>query len=610
MSRLLFIIVLFFNLLLFAQETTIKLPTTDNASSFNVTKSDDSSIFKLNADGGFYLKGIYNSGSIPISGAGTRLLWYPKKSAFRVGAINGTQWDDENTGTYSIAFGYNTTASGNYSTAYGYNVLASGDYSTAFGYQTTGSGVASVAFGAGSVASGHTSVAFGSATTADGIRAIAFGEHTTASGDNTTALGYYVSTNGNNGSFIIGDQSTTTVTNCDAANQMVMRFTGGYKLLGGGTLQNAGLIESTSGGFKFPDGTTQTSAAASATTSWTASGDDIYNSNSGNVGINESSPVAELHVGGNNGLLVEGSNFNGTILNLGTGNRMHFYPPKAAFRVGFAGGTDWDHDNIGLYSIAMGKSVSASGAESIAMGSLCSASGDRSIAMGTRVSTNGLSGAVIIGDNSSSSVTSSFGANTLKMRFDGGYRLWTNANESVGVGLASGGGSWVTISDSAKKENFLEADGEYFLESITKLRLGSWNYKEQDSEEYRHYGPMAQEIFHYFGHDNYGLIGNDTTLAQADMDGIIMIALKALERRTSRLGPINKKLEDINNKLKTENAALRSRLDKMEMVICDLKNTKDENREIREKLIKMEKLINDFILKSEEFSVVNNTGKD
>lgn len=44
---------------------------------------------------------------------------------------------------------------------------------------------------------------------------------------------------------------------------------------------------------------------------------------------------------------------------------------------------------------------------------------------------------------------------------------------------------------------------------------------------------MAQEIFHYFGKDDYGTIGNDTTLATADMDGIMMIALQALEKRTA-----------------------------------------------------------------------------
>ncbi|MFA5024720.1 MAG: hypothetical protein WC523_07280, partial [Patescibacteria group bacterium] len=64
------------------------------------------------------------------------------------------------------------------------------------------------------------------------------------------------------------------------------------------TLTVAGTVESTTGGFKFPDGTTQTTAA-SGSSAWTTSGDNIYNSNSGNVGIGVSNPTSKLEVGGN-----------------------------------------------------------------------------------------------------------------------------------------------------------------------------------------------------------------------------------------------------------------------------------------------------------------------
>ena len=115
--------------------------------------------------------------------------------------------------------------------------------------------------------------------------------------------------------------------------------------------------------------------------------------------------------------------------------------------------------------------------------------------------------------------------------------------------LNSGANSWTTISDSTLKENFQQTDGEYFLNSIKELKLGSWNYKAQDSS-IRHYGPMAQEIFHYFGKDEFGTIGNDITLATADMDGIMMIALQALEERTSAQAELIKKLTDEIKELK------------------------------------------------------------
>jgi hypothetical protein len=126
-------------------------------------------------------KGDFGSGSVLTStGAGTRLIWYPRKAAFRAGYVHGTQWDNVNVGDYSMsdnkpifgfpddisyeftfipkepessvnntAFGVNTTASGDDSTAFGWGTIASGGYSAAFGYNTTAYGFGSVAMGWG-----------------------------------------------------------------------------------------------------------------------------------------------------------------------------------------------------------------------------------------------------------------------------------------------------------------------------------------------------------------------------------------------------------------------------------------------------------------------------
>ncbi len=257
----------------------------------------------------------------------------------------------------------------------------------------------------------------------------------------------------------------------------------------------------------------------------------------------------------------------------GAGARLMWCPGKAAFRVGYVDGTQWDADNIGAQSIAMGYNSIASGLWSIAIGyslatgynstainggiaggtnsvAICygetsgeysvaigsnaTASGDNSTAMGNHVSTNSKEGAFIIGDNSTYTTTNSSADNEMTMRFVGGYRLFTD-NLGHGAGLSPGAEDWHHLSDSTKKELFKRADGEYFLSSIAKLRLGSWNYKGQDARYYRHYGPMAQEIFYYFGKDAYGTIGNDTTLTNADMNGIMIICLQAMEKRTTEL---------------------------------------------------------------------------
>ncbi len=230
--------------IMYAQSTTIKLPTTDNTSSFNITKSDNTNLLRMFGDGGFYLGGTFGSGVIPISGSGTRMMWYPLKAAFRAGFIYGTEWDDPNIGSYSDAFGLGTiasgdasfasgeytTASGRNSTALGSNSTASGLISLSSGFFTHSSGQYSTALGYETAATGQASTALGWITTASGDKSFAMGNNTIANGNNSAALGYYVSTNHMSGSFIIGDISTNTFTKCDSNNEMVMRFAGGYRL--------------------------------------------------------------------------------------------------------------------------------------------------------------------------------------------------------------------------------------------------------------------------------------------------------------------------------------------------------------------------------------------
>jgi hypothetical protein len=91
------------------------------------------------------------------------------------------------------------------------------------------------------------------------------------------------------------------------------------------------------------------------------------------------------------------------------------------------------------------------------------------------------------------------------------------------------------------------------LGKIGKIWLGSWNYKGQDPKEFRHYGPMAQEFFAAFGNDGIGTSGNDVTLSSADVDGVSLIAIKALIARTDEL---QKQVKEIRE----ENASLRSAL--------------------------------------------------
>jgi hypothetical protein len=150
----------------------------------------DNGAVKIEGVDGLLVTGTFGSGAVPeISGAGTRMFFNPAKSAFRVGTVTGTQWDDASIGDYSIATGLGTTASGSASNATGRSTTASGNYSTAIGDNTTASGSQATAMGENTTASGSASTAIGQGTTASGIGSIANGNTTTASGDYSISMG-------------------------------------------------------------------------------------------------------------------------------------------------------------------------------------------------------------------------------------------------------------------------------------------------------------------------------------------------------------------------------------------------------------------------------------
>jgi hypothetical protein len=158
--------------------------------------ADDDHLQYLLANGvrpaadGFAVTGTFGTGSIPASGNGIRLMWYPGKQAFRAGQVTGAHWDDANIGVQSMALGINTTASGGNSTAFGGGSTASGVAATALGAETLASGNSSTAMGFQTVASGQVSTALGVGTTASDAYATALGYQSTASGIASTAMGY------------------------------------------------------------------------------------------------------------------------------------------------------------------------------------------------------------------------------------------------------------------------------------------------------------------------------------------------------------------------------------------------------------------------------------
>ena len=171
---------------------TSTLATTTISGRLGIGTTSPRTRLELDNDGAILATGtLYSGWTEPNLGAGTRLLWYPYKAAFRVGYVNGTQWDNANIGSYSVAMGYNTTASGPYSIAIEDSTTASGQYSTAIGDGTTASGKCSIAMGGLTTASRDYSTAMGVWTTASGIGSTAMGKYTTAQAYYSLAIGRY-----------------------------------------------------------------------------------------------------------------------------------------------------------------------------------------------------------------------------------------------------------------------------------------------------------------------------------------------------------------------------------------------------------------------------------
>ncbi len=146
-----------------------------------------------------------------------------------------------------------------------------------------------------------------------------------------------------------------------------------------------------------------------------------------------------------------------------------------------------------------------------------------------------------------------------------GARAIVNDSNKVRLGshdvtVIEGEVGFTASSDRTKKENLKALQGEEVLGKIRDLTVTSWNFIGHDPKKFRHYGPMAQDFFAAFGQDGIGTIGTDTTITSTDMDGILMAAAQALEKRS---GEQKKEIEA----LRDETAGLRARLEAVERII-------------------------------------------
>ncbi len=124
------------------------------------------------------------------------------------------------------------------------------------------------------------------------------------------------------------------------------------------------------------------------------------------------------------------------------------------------------------------------------------------------------------------------------------------------------------------------------------MRVGTWNYKGDTTD--RHWGIMAQDFYEHFGKDKYGTIGNHTTIATADFDGVAFAAIKGLEERTRELKVKSEQLTVNNEKLKTESEKLAYITEEL---LAKSEKLERENAELKKRLEKLEALLTDTVTK-------------
>ncbi|MFN0203106.1 MAG: tail fiber domain-containing protein [Bacteroidia bacterium] len=363
---------------------------------------------------GLQSTGTLGSGAaLALSGAGTRMFWYPKKAAFRAGFVDGTQWNDANIGDQSIAMGEKTIASGTSSFAVGRGSTASGAVSTAAGAFATASNVGAISMGLFTTSSGNASMAVGVSTVASGNTSLAMGQGSVASGSVSIAMGSYSTASGTS-SVAMGD----SVVSSSFAETVVGRYNTIYSPISATNWSTNDRI------FTVGNGTTNALRSNA-----------MVVLKNGNIGIGASAPSAPtmgLHQVNNNGILAEGTFGAGNVVSAtAAGTRMVWYPRKAAFRAGRVTALQWEDVSIGNYSFAGGLNNTASGATSFAVGNTNTASGASSAALNNNNAASGIN-SFAIGFNTDATGDNSFSAGEGTLASGNHANAWNYFTEASG----------------------------------------------------------------------------------------------------------------------------------------------------------------------------------
>ena len=139
---------------------------------------------------------------------------------------------------------------------------------------------------------------------------------------------------------------------------------------------------------------------------------------------------------------------------------------------------------------------------------------------------------------------------------NGGF-VWDTFNLSAGSAYfsmsngasLSNGGVWTNASSRVLKEGFTAVQPMEILDKLAAMPISTWTYKQ--SAEGVHMGPMAEDF-----KATFGLAGDGKSISTVDADGVALAAIQGL-----------------NQKLETENAALRAEMAALRQAVQLLQKT-------------------------------------
>ena len=512
----------------------------------------------------------------PIEGSGTRMMWYPDKASFRVGRVNGNQWDSENIGSSSMAWGRNNTASNFESTAWGRSTESSGSFSTSWGINSKATASGSTALGSFTEASGSNSIAWGTSTEASRDQSTAWGASTEASGTNSTSWGNITEASGTN-STSWGNRSIAMNMNSTAWGNLTQAT--GATSTAWGLFSEATGLTSTSWG-------NNTMASGNTSTAWgyESSASGQYSTAWGNTA--EASATASTAWGSS------------TIASRGQSTAWGINTESAG-----TGATTWGRQTFasGHYSTAFGRHNQALSYCETAIGlyntiytpmsSNSFNSIDRLFVVGNGTSETNRSDALVILKDGSMGIATSDPQSGLHLLHSNnssidGFRIEnSNSNDYTRLHVSSSNGNLRLYSNNGLIGDFDNSSGVYTptsdhrlktdfedlyfdWESFMKLQPLSYRYK-ADAADNKRIGMVAQEVEKIYPEVINYLEDEDTYLMDYSAFGVI--AIKAIQEQQQQIEALKAENQELKERAASSEAQTVELLQEMQREIQELR---------------------------------------